>query len=333
MRNFNQTWQTNWNNKLNRYLPLLVVVAVFGGLGTTLLLTSHAATPVANLEAENGTVSSAASNVADTTASAGHAVKFGSSGTGGTVAKPSATNTGYPAGQTFTNYTGSNENNTSNVTYSGVNFGSPGSPGWYTFTGDNVTFKNCKIASDIWIEGDNVTIDHCDINGGISINNSNTVTMTYNNLHNWEDGLHITADPTVVKNITFSYNYMHNPTVTCDSHADGTQTIGVDGFLSNYNNIDLGPQPAGCGTDPLNSTFQINTDFNGVVNKNLTIDHNWLNGGGYIFRLYACGPVSKVTNNRFGRLWSFGPLDTPGSSCLADKSGNVYDDTDAPLTL
>ncbi len=78
MRKFTQSWQTNWNKKLSKYVPVLAVIVVFGGLGTAFLLNTHAATPTASSEAENGTVSSAASKVSDTTASAGQTIKFGS---------------------------------------------------------------------------------------------------------------------------------------------------------------------------------------------------------------------------------------------------------------
>src|SRR5882757_2693911 len=93
MPRFPQKLQINSSKSLSgKYLPLLAVVVVFGGLGTALLLTSHAATPTANLEAEDGTVSSAASNVADSTASGVHTVKFGSGSSGGNATCPA-----YPA--------------------------------------------------------------------------------------------------------------------------------------------------------------------------------------------------------------------------------------------
>src|SRR5882757_9725611 len=70
---------------MNRYMSVLAVVVVFGGLGTWLLAGSHASTSTASVETENGTVSSVASNVTDITASGSHAVKFGITGGSGPV--------------------------------------------------------------------------------------------------------------------------------------------------------------------------------------------------------------------------------------------------------
>lgn len=78
--------------------------------------------------------------------------------------------------------------------------------------------------------------------------------------------------------------------------------------MATYNVIDMGKMFPLCDDpNPLDGTFQIALDFTGVQNSNMTISNNWLNGGGYIFRLYSCGPVSRVTNNRFGRDFTWVP--------------------------
>jgi hypothetical protein len=71
--------------KVPKYIRALLVVAVCGAAGTYFLVTSHASTPTASVEAESGTVSSAASTVTDSTASANSAVKFGSASAAGTT--------------------------------------------------------------------------------------------------------------------------------------------------------------------------------------------------------------------------------------------------------
>src|SRR4051812_2102487 len=76
MRKFSQTWQTNWNKKVSRYVSVVAVLAI-GGLGTMLLFTSHAATPTSSLEVESGTVSSKACTGSDSSSSGGGYVKFG----------------------------------------------------------------------------------------------------------------------------------------------------------------------------------------------------------------------------------------------------------------
>lgn len=310
-------------------LALLLFAGMFGLMGYLLLADSRAATSSTSLESELGTRSSLVLQLTDSNASAGAAVKFAT--TSG-IAKPDASNTGY-ASLTST-YSGSTYNSTSNATYDGVTFPDPGPGNWYTFTGSNLVFRNCRFPSDVWFEGNNVTMEHCEVTGGVSINNSNAVLLQYNNIHHWSDAVHITSDSVTVKNVTMNYNFIHTPQPICGAHSDGVQLLGVDGFTATYNFIDMGKMFPLCDDpNPLNGTFQIALDFTGVQNSNLTISNNWLNGGGYIFRLYGCGPVSRVVNNRFGRDYTWGPVDTTGSSCLADKSGNVYDDSDAPIGL
>ncbi len=62
---------------LQKWTPMLLVAVVFGMVGAYVLISSRAATPVASLEGEMGTVSSPATKISDTTASGGQAVKFG----------------------------------------------------------------------------------------------------------------------------------------------------------------------------------------------------------------------------------------------------------------
>jgi hypothetical protein len=60
-----------------RQLQAVLIVIIIAAIGTYLLISGHAATPYASTEAEEGTLSGA-TKVADSTASAGYAVKFGS---------------------------------------------------------------------------------------------------------------------------------------------------------------------------------------------------------------------------------------------------------------
>src|SRR5882757_1771601 len=64
----------------NKYARPALFAVAFAAAGVVTLALSHAATPVANIEAESGTVSSNASLITDSSASGSHAVKFGASG-------------------------------------------------------------------------------------------------------------------------------------------------------------------------------------------------------------------------------------------------------------
>lgn len=109
-----------WNSTNTK---VIIVVVAFGVIGSVLLFESHAATPTANIEAENGTIAAPATSVADSGASGGNAVKFttgggtscatstpnvpdGPDGLGGCF--PGPNNTGPNAAEaTMTAYTGS----------------------------------------------------------------------------------------------------------------------------------------------------------------------------------------------------------------------------------
>jgi hypothetical protein len=67
--------------KLHNKQALIVVALLFGVIGTYLLASSHALTPTASLEAEDGTVSGSASIINNANASGGQAVKFGAAQT------------------------------------------------------------------------------------------------------------------------------------------------------------------------------------------------------------------------------------------------------------
>jgi len=72
----------------NRRIPALIFVGVFGLVGAFYLAASKAATPVANLQTEAGTLSGNVSVISDSSASGAGAVKFGSTpaeGPGGGV--------------------------------------------------------------------------------------------------------------------------------------------------------------------------------------------------------------------------------------------------------
>ncbi|HET6924294.1 MAG TPA: hypothetical protein VFH39_00495 [Candidatus Saccharimonadales bacterium] len=59
-----------------RQFAAIMAVVGIGAIGSALLLSSHAQTPVVSKEAENGTVNSPATTIADKSASGGQAIKF-----------------------------------------------------------------------------------------------------------------------------------------------------------------------------------------------------------------------------------------------------------------
>lgn len=353
MHKFSPSWQTNWDKKVHNYLPILAVVVVFGGLGTALLLTSHAATPVASLQAESGTVSATASNVADTTASDGHAVKFGS-GSGGGAAScqapantpggpdglggcfPGAFNTGYPHGLpgdtrtpvTLTNYTGLCDIRTDNLVIDSklLNCG-----GMLVYA-KNVTIKNSKIVGPILTNADDASLTITDTEVDGSSDHSQTtgdgnLTLLRINAYGNQHEVHCSY------NCSVQDSWLHDnyDGGALGWHENGFITNGGADFTIRHNSVYC---TGGCTGD-----ITLIPDDNVT---NMTIDRNLLVASpSSAFCLYPSsnhpgkpGTVQqiKVTNNVFqhgsnNKCATYGPIagwDTPNSNPGTDGYGNVW---------
>jgi hypothetical protein len=206
-----------------------------------------------------------------------------------------------------------------------MNFSTPGSPGYYVFSGNNLTFRNCYIRGGLLLQGDNITVEHCTIEGGVSFSGTNTVSFQYNNVKDsGDDLLHITSDSGQSANITLANNYIHTPTPSCGAHADGLQVRGVNTLSIVNNTIDMGPWVQVCGQDALNAAIFFESANGG--NSNLTVDGNYLNGAGITLRLNP-GANQKIINNRFGRQYHYGVVNNATSAGnITQQSGNVMDD-------
>lgn len=90
----------------NRQLAAIAAIVAFGVIGTLLLTSSHATTPTANFETENGTVAGCATKVADSTASGGQAVKFSGCNTGSTGAPSANAGASLPISYNLSSLTG-----------------------------------------------------------------------------------------------------------------------------------------------------------------------------------------------------------------------------------
>lgn len=245
--------------------------------------------------------------------------------------RPNEDNTGVQKGITLESWTGSDYNTQSDVIYDGIEFPSVSS-GYYTFSGSNLVFRNCKINSGILFSGDNIKIEYCEIIGGLSLSGTAAAVISFNNIHNsQDDGIHITSDNGRVSNVTVNNNFIHSFMPACGAHADGMQVRGVDRLFISNNAIDMGQWRQVCNLDALNSAIFLQ-DANGG-NENVTIDRNYLNGGGYVLYI-GKGPNTEITNNRIGRDEKFGVINnTSNAGDIIKNSGNVRDDTNEPLDL
>jgi hypothetical protein len=251
-------------------------------------------------------------------------------------ARPTAGNTGFPRGVSLRTWSGSQYDGRSNLIIDGYELPRL-SQGYYTFAGDNVILRNCRINSGILFSGDNVRLERCEVIGGVSLSGTDQATIAYNNIHDIpDDGLHVTSDSGPARRIEIAHNLVHGfvytPAIACsDPHSDGIQVRGVDG-LTLFNNVfDMGRWQSVCNgrSTPLNAAIFLQ-DANGG-NRNVRVDRNYLNGGAIVARI-GPGPNMSFTSNRFGRDERYGLVENlarPGD--IIDRSGNVRDDTGEPV--
>lgn len=314
-----------------RHKYLIALTAAFFGLsGLYMLRISSAATEVVGSEAESGVVAGNAEKLTGQGGASGEgSVRFNLPvAPPNASTRPSAATTGVPAGTTLSNYTGAAYNNNSDVTYENMIFS-----GSMTFAGNNVVLRNCKLNSSVLFSGDNVRMERCEVDGGVSLSGTATVNLAYNRIHSFgSDGLHITSDTGQVKDVMIAHNYIHDPTPVAGAHADGVQVRGVQRLTFLNNNIDMGPWKTVNGLDVLNAAVFLQAGANGG-NSDVTMDSNYLNGGGYIFYLGA-GPRSRIINNRFGPNGFYGLVNnTAGAGDVIEASGNVRDDNGVPVNF
>ncbi|WP_198411761.1 right-handed parallel beta-helix repeat-containing protein [Microvirga flavescens] len=173
--------------------------------------------------------------------------------------------------------------------------------GMVTINAQNVTLENCKITASSWavvnILASGATIKNCEIDGmaaegirGISGGG----TFIGNNIHNVEDGIYVNKSGTVIQD-----NYIHDLQSNWSGpHYDGIQ---IDGGVSNV-------------TIKHNTVINDHTDTSAIMidnyfgsTTNITIDGNYLAGGGYTVysdaQFNSGGTVSGVslTNNYLGK--------------------------------
>lgn len=276
--------------------------------------------------------------------SGGSGSSGGSGGTGGggttpppttppppSGSRPSLSNTGVPAGTSLTNYSGSSSISDSNVVYDGVNF--PALSGdYYRFFGNNLTITNSKIGSGVTFYGDNIRIERSEIVDGLSLSGTLGVVAEYNRIHTFtDDGVHITSDTGQAGNITLAHNYIHNAIPPDSAHSDALQVRGVDNLTLTNNNFDMGAwRQVGAG-GPKNAAIFLEGGNGG--NRNITLNGNYLNGGGYVVRINT-GVNFKFANNRFGRDEGFGlVLNSSSAGTVTQWTGNVRDDNGETVNL
>ena len=135
------------------------------------------------------------------------------------------------------------------------------------------------------------------------------------NVHGSADGFK--AD----SNVLIEDCWIHDLSNLPDEHNDSVQSTGGKGVTLRHNVM----------TDASNAAVQ--TGDLGGATEDLTIECNWLYGGGWTLNIRGTAPTepknTKVIDNRFGRDAAFGPWVI--DDAMPTISGNVYDDDDSPI--
>jgi hypothetical protein len=135
------------------------------------------------------------------------------------------------------------------------------------------------------------------------------------NIHGGADGLK--AD----ENVLIEDCWIHDLANADGQHNDGVQSTGGKGVTIRHNAI------SGA------SNACVQTGDEGAATEDLTVECNWLSGGGYSLNIRGTGATrpknTRIIDNRFARDSGYGPwtIDDPTPTI----TGNVWDDDGSPI--
>jgi hypothetical protein len=304
--------------------PQLIVIVVITAVGSYMLVTSHAATPYASIDADKGVLTSGATKVADSSADDGNKVVFGSASSSsqtdcfnnpGACGYPDPAYANVGATSACNSLTASSSVNvtTGSETLSNLNIN-----GTLTISAANVTVKNVCItdnggaqfntaAVDIGSGANNTNLSHITVAGansstesveaGLSNNSGNPVTLDSSYVYNCGECVH--EEPWTVTNSYIITNGMQGTTDHLEDfyQRGGSVNLQHDTLLDPVDQQgiifqDSNPSHAASGSYPCTSQ--------------ITVNNNLIAGGGYVFA--PCGNALSagtgsfiVTDNRFAR--------------------------------
>jgi len=193
--------------------------------------------------------------------------------------------------------------------------------GSITVLADDVTIRRVRIVSGDYypiryFDNDNtgLVIEDSEIQGTSGDVTSAVAFANYTarrlNVHGSADGLK--AD----ENVVIEDCWIHDLSNGDGEHNDGVQSTGGKGVTIRHNDI------SGA------SNACVQTGDEGAATEDLTVDCNWLSGGGYSLNIRGTGATvpknTRVTNNVFRQDAAYGPwtIDDPRPTV----SGNRYED-------
>lgn len=192
---------------------------------------------------------------------------------------------------------------------------------------DDVIIRNSTAPEGIRVRGAHVTIDHV-ATSGIAVRGGSGHLIEYNDISGGDDGMHMSSTGEPVSDVTVRNNYVHDPDPAPDAHVDGIQVRGINGLRLICNNFDLAPYH-----ETQNGVIFLQWEADG--NHDVTIDRNWLDGGGSV--IFVAAENLRIIDNRFGRGFGRGVCrqgeDASGRRIDFISQGNRWDDTGEPVNL
>ena len=238
--------------------------------------------------------------------------------------KPSASNTGVPAGIALKS-SGSIRATTPNQVINGLDIS-----GDVSIEASGVVIKNSRIHGSgtygVYVRSGSVTITDSEIYGPENAIAGNNWTATRVDIYGtYGDGVKFGS------NVLLQNSWIHDLKPASGAHADGGQMqSGVTNLVVRGNVIDLSK------VSNSNSALFLAPDLGPSSNGPVTIDGNWLDGGNYIVFCVDGNNgqyiVKNITikNNKFGRNSNYGPSRI---NVTISQSGNVWADTNSSLKL
>src|SRR6266536_3252978 len=250
-------------------------------------------------------------------------------------AKPSAANTGVPAGTALKKHSGTMTISASNTVIDAMDIS-----GSLVIKANNVTVKRTRvrcIGGDdcIHISGNGVLVQDVEAGGGAdgvtntgagvgivmggdSSKGADSIRVVRANVHHTTDGLRVDGNLSVID------SYIHDPDQHDGAHGDGAQSTGYSNMVFR-NNFIIG------GT---NAAIYLNQEKPNPGISNVVIDGNWLWGTKESaadftsFPLYVNGGTSNVTvvNNHFNRI-GYQPAFARSPGAIAQWANNTFEDS------
>ncbi|MET7396209.1 hypothetical protein ABZS66_22270 [Dactylosporangium sp. NPDC005572] len=242
--------------------------------------------------------------------------------------KPSAANTGVIAGTRLTVITGDQTYGTDNQVVENADI-----RGFVRITGRKVTIRNSvirggapKCGGVVQVDG-SATLEDVEIvpttaGGCLDGVWASATNLTRVNIHNVVNGVKATGNDVVLQD-SWVHDLGGGPAIR-----DAVEAFGKRRIMLRHNVLDAGRDG--------NSAVQVTQE--GGASGDLRVEGNWLDGGACTLNFAHRGGGAAtltgiaVVNNRFGRTSKYVcPILVSTQTTLSQNSGNVWDDTGAPI--